>query len=133
MQSGLLSLGGDGETGGRHATALALSPEEALMSVKTLPGLPSPLAVPAGDCPAGYPPCYDQWKLEMGAARHFLRTVRQLAKTQEERYTAAAAHAGDQPQVRPLGACVPLCPGACVLLSDPPVVFELYNFVFFHL
>lgn len=88
------------------------------MSVKTLPGLPSPLAVPAGDCPAGYPPCYDHGAGD--GSRPALPAHAPAGQDPGGARTAAAAHAGDQPQVRPLGPVSRYAQGACVLLSDPP-------------
>lgn len=83
MQSGLLSLGGDGETGRKARDCPGLSPEEASCLSRPCQGSPHlwlclQVTVRLDTHPAMIT------VLEMGAARHFLR-MRQLAKTQEER------------------------------------------------
>lgn len=83
MQSGLLCLGVDGETGRKAHHCPGLSPGEASYLSRPCQGSPHlwpclQVTLRLDTHPAMIT------VLEMGAARHFLR-MRQLAKTQEER------------------------------------------------
>ena len=98
-----------GRQEGRCTTVLSCH----LVSVKTLPGLPSPLAVPAGDSPAGHPPCYDHGAGDGG--RPALPAHAPAGQDPGGARTAAAAHTGDQPQVRLLGPVSLDAQGARVL------------------